>query len=82
MTAGDSTLSGRNQFISTYKMKKLQRTTTVDHAWSVQSSHTDWADCKLDAALYTQPRLGPRSDVAVYISLYGLEPRVVERMSK
>lgn len=83
MTAVDSTLSCRNQFISTYKIKKLKRTTAVDQAWSAQSGHTDWADCKLDAALYyTQPRLGPRSDAEVYISLYGLEPRVVERIGK
>lgn len=82
MTAMDSTLSCRNQFISTYKIKKLRRTTAVDQALSAQSSHTDSADCKLDAALYTQPRLGPRSDVEVYISLYGLEPRVVERIGK
>ena len=77
-----NTFHRRNQFISTYKTKKLKRTTAVDQALTAQSSHTDSADCKLDAALYTQPRLGPRSDVEVYISLYGLEPRVVERIGK
>ena len=77
-----NTFHRRNQFISTYKTKKLKRTTAVDQALTAQSSHTESADCKLDAALYTQSRLGPRSDVEVYISLYGLEPRVVERIGE
>lgn len=82
-TAADSSLACRNRFISTYKIKKLGRPTAVDRALATQSHATDWADCKLDAALYTRkPRLHSRTDVEVYISLYGLTPHVVQKISK
>jgi len=69
----------RNRFISTYKRDKLA--TAEDYDFKFIASGNRFAhsgNCKRDAELYTA---GGRTDIDVYILLYGLHPGIVNMMT-
>lgn len=74
----------RHRYISEYKQNKLCCATDIDRDLIAQCSISRcWANCKLDAELYTTAEGdGARTDVEVYICLYGVHPSIVERIGK
>lgn len=79
----DESRACRHQFISEYKQNKLYCATYTDKEFIAKCQTVSYeGDCKFDAKLYTVGDGDARTDVEVYICLYGLHPSIVEKIGK